>query len=455
MTLLPAQRGQAALFLLATIAIAVLGAHVAAAEETSFEYPSWGPRLLGAQFTLVGQSLLPFHSPYSGPNSLTGKGDGVLSETYGVYLGAQVTRQFQIYADVEMARGSGISGAVGLGGYANGEVIRQGSTDLGQAPYLARLFARYVVPLSESTEPIEREMDHLPGQQATRRLEVKLGKMALADDFDLNRYANSARTQFLNWSLFNNTAWDFAADTRGFTNGLMVAFIDQRWALRVGSYQMPTRANGNELDYDLGRARGDNVELTLQPTAVGTVVRFLAYVNQGRMGNYREALRRARATGTTPSISEDDRPGRMKYGFGINVEQPLADDGNTGLFARGGWSDGRTESFAFTEVDRHLSVGIQVSGAGWSRPNDRFGAGYAVHWLSPEHRDYLAAGGKGFMLGDGRLNYGTERILEMYYRVLVFRYAQVGPDFQYIANPGYNRDRGPAFVLGGRLRVAY
>ncbi len=453
------RRGTARLFLVATLAIMGLGAHVVTAEEAAFEYPgwypSWGPRLLGAQFTLVGQSLLPFASPYSGPNSLTGKGDGVLSETYGLYLGSQVTRHFQVYADVEMARGSGIGGAIGLGGYANGEVIRQGSVDLGQAPYLARLFARYVVPLSESMETVEREMDHLPGRQATRRLEVKLGKMALPDDFDLNRYANSARTQFLNWSLFNDTAWDFAADTRGYTNGLMVAFIDRRWALRVGSYQMPTRANGNELDYDLGRARGDNVELTLQPTAVGTVVRLLAYVNQGRMGDYREALRRARTTGTTPSISADDRPGRMKYGFGINLEQPLADDGNTGLFARAGWSDGRTENFAFTEVDRHLSAGIQVSGARWSRPDDRFGAGYAVHWLSAEHRDYLAAGGKGFMLGDGRLSYGTERILEMYYRLQVFRFAQVGPDFQYIANPGYNRDRGPAFVLGGRLRVAY
>src|SRR5205085_12460552 len=145
--------------------------------------------------------------------------------------------------------------------------------DLGQAPYLARLFARYVVPLSQSTEPVAREMDHLPGQQAVRRLEVKLGKMALPDDFDLNRYANSTRTQFLNWSLFNNTAWDFAADTRGYTNGIMVAFVDPRWALRIGSYQMPTRANGNEFDNDFARARGDKVELTLQPTPGGPVPR--------------------------------------------------------------------------------------------------------------------------------------------------------------------------------------
>jgi high affinity Mn2+ porin len=459
MTLLLARLRRAIVLVLAVVVGAVLGAHPAAADETSFEYPSWypswAPRLLGAQFTLVGQSLLPLHSPYAGPNSLPGKGDGVLSETYGIYFGAQVTRAFQIYADVEMARGSGVGGAVGLGGYVNGEVIRQGTTDLGQAPYLARLFGRYVFPLSESTEPVAREMDHLPGQQAIRRMEVKLGKMALPDDFDLNRYANSARTQFLNWSLFNNTAWDFAADTRGYSNGLVVAYIDARWALRVGSYQMPTRANGNELDDDLWRARGDNVELTLQPTSIGTVVRLLGFVNQARMGDYREALRRARATGTTPSITADERPGRVKYGFTINLEQPLADDGDTGLFARGGWNDGRTESFAFTEVDRHLSVGIQVSGARWARPDDRLGVAYAVHWLSSAHRDYLAAGGKGFMLGDGRLDYGTERTFEMYYRFQPIRYVQLGPDFQYVANPGYNRDRGPAFVVGGRLRVVY
>jgi carbohydrate-selective porin OprB len=384
-----------------------------------------------------------------------GHGDGVLSETYGLYLGSQVTSRFQLYADVEMARGSGIKGAVGLGGYTNGEVIRQGSVDLGQAPYLARLFARYVVPLSASTEPVERELDHLPGPQPTRRLEVKLGKMALPDDFDLNRYANSTRTQFLNWSLFNNTAWDFAADTRGYSNGIMVAFIDARWALRIGSYQMPTRANGNEFDNDVARARGDNLELTLQPTSAGMVIRLLGYVNQARMGDYRASLRRARAASTTPSISDDDRPGRVKYGFAINLGQPLADDGNTGLFARAEWSNGRTESFAFTEVDRHLSVGIQVSGARWSRPGDRLGAGYAVHWLSAAHRDYLAAGGTGFLLGDGRLDYGTERIFETYYRVQMSRFAQLGPDVQYIANPGYNRDRGPAFVFGGRFRVLY
>lgn len=443
-----------ALSCLTVIALAS-AAGTGAAGETPFEYPAWGPRLLGAQFTLVGQSLLPFHSPYSGPQSLRGGGDGVLSETYGVYLGARVLPTFEIYANVEMARGSGISGATGLGGYANGEVIRQGTADLGQAPYLARLFGRYVIPLSDATEPVDRAIDHLPGVQATRRVELKLGILSAADDFDVNRYANSPRLQFLNWSLFNDTAWDFAADTRGYTNGLVLAFVDERWALRLGSYQMPTRANGNQLDGDLARARGDNLELTLQPTAVGTVIRLLGYVNRARMGDYRRALRRARATGTTPSVADDDRPGRVKYGVAINLEQPLADGGETGLFARAGWSDGRTENFAFTEVDRHLSVGAQVSGARWSRPDDRFGIGYAVHWLSPEHRDYLAAGGRGFMLGDGRLNYGTERILELYYRLQVSRFVQLGPDVQYIANPGYNRDRGPAIVLGGRLRVAY
>ncbi len=426
-----------------------------AARADSLALPPWFPQLLGGQATLIGQHLLPFDSPYSGKNSLTPAGDYGLTETYGIYFGSQITRGLQAYVDVEMARGHGVSNATGLGGITNGDVIRQGTADLGKGPYLARGFLRYVVPLSSDSQPKEKGMDQLAGADAVRRIEVKAGKLAATDDFDLNRYADSTRTQFLNWGLFNNTAWDFAADTRGYSKGVMVGYVAPRWAIRFGSYQMPTQANGNIFDPALSQARGDNLELTLEPDAAGTVVRLLGYQNHARMGIYHDAIVASQGTGQPPSIVADDQPGRRKRGFGVNLEQPLADDGETGIFLRAGWNDGHTESFAFTEVDAHMSAGLQVSGAHWSRTEDRLGIAYVRHLLSADHRDYLAAGGNGFLLGDGKLNYGPEQIAEAYYRIQLGRYVHISPDWQFIQNPGYNRDRGPAGVVSLRLRAAF
>lgn len=429
----------------------------AAFAETASE-PAWAPQLLGLQANIIYQNMPSFPSPYEGQNSLTfknGEGHGH-TETYGIYLGSRLAPSLQTYLDVEQARGNGISHAVGLGGITDGDVIRQGSADLGTSPYIARLYLRYLVPLSQENDPIvTRGMDQLPGKELGSRVEIKAGKMASTDDFDLNRYADNTRTQFMNWGLINNTAWDFAADTRGYSYGFVVALVQPSWKVAFGSYQMPTTANGSEFDSHLSQARGDNLELTFKMNQHGTVVRLLAYRNQARMGDYAEATAIGRATSTTPDITADEQYGRSKHGFGLNVEQPLADDGETGAFARIGWNDGNTEEFAFTEVDRHLSAGIQVSGIHWGRTDDRLGIAYVWHGLSPEHRDYLAAGGSGFLLGDGRLNYGLEQIFETYYRVQLNQYAQLSPDFQYIQNPGYNRDRGPVEVYSLRLRVSY
>ena len=442
------------LFIAVTLLIALYGA---ASAETASE-PAWAPQLLGLQANIIYQNMPPFPSPYEGRNSLTpehGEGHGH-TETYGIYLGSQIAPTLQTYLDVEQARGNGIGHAVGLGGITNGDVIRSGSVELGQDPYIARFYLRYLIPFSQGKEPLTtRGMDQLPGNDPKSRVEIKLGKMASTDDFDLNRYANNTRTQFMNWGLINNTAWDFAADTRGYTYGIVIALVEPSWRLAFGTYQMPTTANGNEFDSHLDEARADNLELTVKPNQQGTVVRFLAYHNQARMGNYAEATSLGLATSTTPDITADERYGRSKYGYGLNVEQPFADEGETGAFARIGWDDGRNEDFAFTEVDRHLSTGIQVSGTHWGRTDDRLGVAYVWHGLSPEHRDYLAAGGSGFLLGDGKLTYGLEQIFETYYRVQMGQYAQLSPDFQYIQNPGYNRDRGPVEVYSLRLRLSY
>jgi carbohydrate-selective porin OprB len=221
---------------------------------------------------------------------------------------------------------------------------------------------------------------------------------------------------------------------------------------------MPVRANAQELEASLERAHGDQLELTLSPAAVSTIVRLLAFHNVARMGIYSQALAIAARDHSRPDIVADDADGRTKYGFGVNVEQPLADDGATGLFARLGWNNGETESFAFTEVDQLASIGGELSGAHWSRPDDVVGAATAVEGLSAWHRQYLASGGYGFLLGDGRLDYAHEQILEAYYRLqLPIRWArlQLSPDYQFIRNPGFNAARGPVSFFAIRFHAEH
>jgi len=419
------------------------------------------PELLAAQYTLIEQRQSALTSPYQGPLSLHPDGDRQATHTIGFYGGWAPRSWAQLYLDAEKFMGAGVSGATGLGGLTNGDVVRQGVPGLKKQFYIARLFARFMMPLGGGASAVSRAQDQVAGTEAVRRLELKVGQLSVSDDFDRNAYANSARTQFLNWSLWNDTAWDFAGNTRGYTDGLVAAYVSHAWSLRYGLYRMPLYANGQTLE-TLLRAREQDLELTLSPPGGSPVVRLLAYRNTARMGDYAQAAAVAAATGTLPNVAANDREGRHKTGYGLNLEQPLADGGDTGLFMRLGWQDGKTEDFVFTEVDRHASAGGQLSGAHWARAEDRLGVGVALEGLSNVHRDYLASGGSGFLLGDGRLDYAREEILETYYRAqwdfacgrIALR-AQLTPDFQYVRNPGFNQDRGPVRFFALRLHLEY
>ena len=416
------------------------------------------PRLIGEQYTFVLQHQSALHSPYAGPLSLRPDGDTQPTHTFGFYFGWALTSWAQFYFDTEKFMGAGVSDATGLGGLTNGDVVREGANNLPKRFYIARSYLRFMLPLGAELTKVSGGQDQIAGTEATRRLELKIGWLAVNDDFDKNRYAASTRTEFMNWSLWDNTAWDYAADTRGYTAGFVVGYISPGWSLKYGIYRMPTRANGQELESSLRRAQGDQLELTLAPPKAGTIVRLLAFRNTARMGIYDEALAIAAAQGTTPNIAADDRDGRRKYGFGINAEQPLADDGASGVFARLGWNDGRTEDFAFTEVDRVASVGGELSGLHWRRADDVAGAAVVVEGLSGPHRDYLAAGGLGFLLGDGRLDYAHEEILEAYYRLQLpwqWAHVQLSPDYQFIRNPGFNAARGPVSFWALRFHIEH
>ena len=410
-------------------------------------------QVLGMEADFIEQHLFPFRSPYAGASSLPAHGDTELTETYVFTVGSRLAENLHLYASLVEGRGSGVGDGDGLGAPTNGDLVRVGAAKLGADPFLATAYLRYIVPYGEETEHVERDEDDLPGWLSTHRVEFKLGKMQIADEIDKNRYANSTHEQFMNWALINNTAWDYVADARDSTYGLLGAWITPKLEVRLGLFQMVTEAEGHIWDNDLTRAYSENLELVWRAEPDGLAVRLLAYQNNGRMGDYASALATAAKTGSTPDIVADDRPGRRKFGYGLNLELPLGANGNTGLFARLGWNDGATESFMFAEADRAASLGFQFCGCHWGRSGDRLGIGIAANGLSDVHRNYLAAGGYGFIVGDGRLNYGIETVAELYYRIQFGRHVQVSPDYQYFVNPGYNKDRGPAQVIGVRLRV--
>jgi len=439
--------------LLAGLALFLLHAVPSHADSASLPSPLFVPQFLGAQTTWIGQRLAPLYARYSGPLGLPAQGNEALTRTYGVYFGMRLPQHLALYLDTELFRGRGLNNGTGLAGYVNGDAVRAGPGGR-QIPYIARAYLDWNLPLSSTGTTTAAAQDQLPGAVADARIQLKLGRFAVSDDFDQNRYANNTRSQFLNWDFINAAAYDYAADTRGYSDGFVAALVQPGWTLRYGIFQMPQRANGQALAA-IGQADGQQVQLSLHPQGGdGPVLRLLVYRNKAAMGSYAQALAIAAASGTTPNIVADDRIGRHKRGYVINAELPLADAGATGLFTRWAWDDGRTETFAYTEADRALSLGGQLSGAHWGRPRDRLGVALGIDGLSAPHRDYLAAGGCGFMLCDGALDYGSERVVEAYYRAQWGRYLQVSPDLQWIANPGYNRARGPARVIGVRLHVA-
>jgi len=420
------------------------------------------PQVVGAQYTFILQDQSTLASPYAEHLSLDPRGDTQPTNTVGLYLGWAPLNWLQAYVDVERFVGAGVSNATGLAGLTKGDVVREGAAGLKKEFYFARDFLRFMLPLGDAVTAVERAKDQIAGGEASTRLEMKVGRMAVNDDFDNNRYAGDPRGEFLNWSLWANTAWDYAANTRGYTDGIVLGFVSSAWSLKYGIYKMPVYANGQQLVSSLTRANGQNLQLTLSDLPTGTIVRLLGFFNTASMGLYRQALEIAAADHTIPNIVADDKPGRQKHGYGLNLEQPIADEGETGAFLRWGWNDGNEESFAFTEVDELLSFGAQLSGVHWQRPDDHLGVAVASERLDAPHEQYLAEGGNGFLLGDGRLNYGHEQILEAYYRIEYtwpqrpgpIRW-QLSPDFQYIQNPGYNRDRGPVHVWGVRFHLEY
>lgn len=423
------------------------------ASDSAGQDPFWSRFWLSAQANFIRQQHATFYVPYSGPNSFLPDREHATSRVETLYTGFRITNRLEIIADIESAGGAGLSNALGIAGFTNVDVVRNPS--LSENPYISRVMLHYTIPLGDENTEATRNPLALASEVPLRRLELRLGKMSTVDFFDLNSVGSDSHLQFMNWAIVNNGAFDYAADTRGYTYGLVVEYDDKAWAVRFGEMLMPTVANGIDLDWNISRARGENFEVEYHPTFLRkrqTVLRALAFVNHANMGSYREAIDGYLAgKDPVPDITLYRRQGSVKYGFGFNGEQELSSLWRA--FWRLGWNDGRNESFAYTEIDRTLAAGSDFRGKPWRRPLDKLGAAYVANGISGDHRRYLALGGLGFILGDGALNYGLEKIFETYYTAHIWRGVSLAVDYQHVTNPGYNRDRGPASVVGFRVHI--
>ena len=408
----------------------------------------------GAKFqaTYVWQRKYAFGAAYSGANSLSPEIEKSYSFTATAALGARLWRGGEIYFDPEVAQGVPLSDLTGLGGFTNGEIARVTSST--PTFYAARLFLRQIWGLGGGSEKVESDANQLAGSVDRRRLVLTAGKLSTLDLFDDNAYSHDPRTQFLNWSLMTYGAYDYAADARGYSWGFALEYFDDPWALRAGRFMMPKQTNGLALNPRIFASFGDQIELEHAHHLAGRPgkLRLFAYRNQADMGGYRDALANASASGGTPDLATS-RQKRVKYGFGVNLEQSLSAD--AGVFARASWNNGEAETFAFTEIDRSVSTGVTIKGAGWRRPADAFGLALVKNDISGPHRDYLAAGGLGFFIGDGKLSYRSENILETYYSFAVVKDAWLSADFQRIFDPAYNSDRGPVSVVSARFHYGF
>jgi len=424
-------------------------------KATFFEHSQTSKWWFSGQANFVFQAHGDFYAQYSGPNSLKNYGEHATSRVLTFFSGYEFTPNTMAYLNVEESGWGGISGAVGLAGFVNLDVVR--NPTIGSAPYIARLMFQQIIPLSKEKIEVERTPFSLATQVPVRRLDIRFGKFSLPDFFDLNVGGSDSHYQFLNWVIANNGAWDYAADTRGYTIGAIFDYEDRNWGLRFAEVLMPKVANGQNLDANVARARAENIELELRPKFFknkDTTVRLLNYVNHANMGDYQEAVRLYLNHVTpTPDVTATRKQGTVKYGFGINFEQEVSSD--VWAFGRWGWNEGQHESFAYTEVNGGLLLGTYVKGTRWHRSLDRAGAAFVSSGISRAHQAYLANGGLGFILGDGGLTYGRETIEEAFYTVHIWRGAFFAFDLQHVNNPGYNQVRGPVTVPGLRLHLEF
>jgi len=403
---------------------------------------------LHGQATYVRQAKPAFSAAYSGPKSLTAERDYGYSFTATAFIGARLGGGWEAYFNPELVQGAPLSSLQGVGGFHNGESQRSAGPEL--RGYRARAFVRKTWSRGGEMEQVDSEANQVRTSYAAERWVLTAGNFSVLDVFDAVDFSRDPRMQFLNWASLTYGAWDYAADARGYTWGVAVEYITPGWSIRGGRFLMPVESNGLTLNRNFTTHYGDAIEFERPLSIAGhkATWRALGFHNRVNAGAFRDAL----GAGTPPDVATV-RHIQDKFGLATGLQLELTAD--IGAYARAGWNDGRTETYAFSEIDRSLAAGVLAKGGRWRRGQDSAGAALYVNGLSRDHRDYLAAGGEGFFLGDGQLNYSTERTLELFYNLNMVRGAWISASAQRTVNPGYNRDRGPAEVYSLRLHTEF
>lgn len=401
------------------------------------------------QLTTVTQYHPRFSAPYSGDNSLQTREEHATTLTSTIFWGVQVGKLFEFYVNPEIAGGSGVSSAKGIAGFTNGEAFRVG--DPSPTFYVGRVYIRRSFNLGGAEESFSEIANQVNKVRTEKYFDVVMGKFSIADFFDNNKYSHDPRSQFSNWSLMSGGGWDYPANVRGYTWGAMVEYGNPMFKVRGAAVLVPKEANGNDMDLNVAKARSHALEFE-KPYKIGKLdgtIRLLGFYTIAHMGNYNLSIQRSP---NSPDITSTRDYGRNKYGALINVEQSLGN--GFGMFGRASWNDGKNETWAFTEIDRSVCLGLVQKHGLLKRQSDEIGIAAVANGLSNDHRNYLRAGGYGFIVGDGRLNYSSEFITEVYYKInLFYNGFWITPDYQFVLNPAYNRDRGPAHVFSLRAHI--
>jgi high affinity Mn2+ porin len=431
------------------VASAALAAGSPASGQEADARQSWA---VHGQATIVEQGNLAFHSPYQGTNSLQPAAVGRETADSTLYLGVRPWGGAEVWINPEVDQGFGLSNTLGVAGFTSGEAYKVGKP----TPYvkLPRLFLRQTIELGGAREHADADANQLAGPRKADRLVITLGKFSVTDVFDTNRIAHDPRRDFLNWTVIDTGTFDYAADAWGFTYGAAVEWYKGRWTARTGVFNLSVVPNSAALGEDFSQFQ-IVAELEERHRLWGRdgKLAVTGFVSRGRMGRFADAIALAKATGQAADIAAVRRY-RGRAGIGFDLEQSVTT--GLSLFARGGLADGSVESYEFTDVDRSLAIGAALTGAGWGRPDDTWGLAGVLNGASRIRQAFLGAGGLGILIGDGRLPHpGAEAIVETYYDVAVVKAAHLSFDYQFVGNPGYNRDRGPVSIIAVRVHAQF
>jgi high affinity Mn2+ porin len=416
-----------------------------AGEDTAQEFAAH------VQFTYTEQETSGFNAPYSGPNSLSpNRGAETIDAT--LFLGARIWPGAELWVGPEIDQGFGLDDTLGAAAFPSGEAYKIGKNH----PYLRlqRLFVRQTVDLGEQRDEVAPSQLQLGGTASADRLVITVGKFGVPDVFDDNAYAHDPRNDFLNWAAIDAGTFDYAADSWGYTVGAAFEWYHGPLALRFGVFDLSDIPNSPDLEPAFHEFQ--LVAEFEKDFAVGGhagKIRVTGFDSRGRMGLLDQAVAIAASTDTAVDIAAVRRY-RSRLGASLGLEQEILE--GVGVFARTGKDTGNVEPYEFTDIDRTISAGLSVTGARWGRTDDAVGLAGMIDGISAERERYLDAGGLGILVGDGKLPHpGPEKVLETYYSFALLRYAHITFDYQFIADPAYNRDRGPVSVFALRVHAQY